>query len=107
MRLGMFPALELLGNNSHAMGHDRVMELGNTHEPFAPHVHIIGRGDPQRAYIADVPLRGLPPGHVMVPRQRHEEFASREELRAVAQGITNSLKEVDLHPSVYWLENKR
>jgi len=107
LRLGMFPALELLGNNSHAMGHDRVMELGNTHEPFAPHVHIIGRGDPQRTYIADVPLRGLPPGQVMVPRQRHEEFASGEELKAVAEGITNSLKEVALHPSVYWLENKR
>ena len=107
LRLGIFPALELLGNNSHAMGDDKVMELGTTEESFAPHVHIIGRGDPQRSYIADAPLRGLPPGQVMVPRQRHEEFASKEELKAVAQGIANSLKEVALHPSVYWLEQKR
>ena len=106
LRLGMFPSLELLGNNSHGIGPEGGLELGNAREPFAPHVHVIGRGDPKRCYLGRVPLRGAPPGDVMVPRRRGEPFASAEEQRAVASGLAASLDNVNLHPSVQIVERR-
>lgn len=107
LRLGIFPALELLGNNSHSFDVARdAMVLGNAHEPFFPHIHVIGRGDPQHAYIGDVPLRGLPPGEVMVPRQRTQKFASADEAGIVAHGIGSSLDAIELHPQVRLVERR-
>merc|ERR1712106_618634 len=103
LRLGMFPALELLGNSSHHFirgSEDRpgYMQIGNDEEPFKPHIHVIGRGDPSHAYISGVPLRGKPPYEVMIPRQRSEKFANEGEREAVAAGLAASLEAVELHP---------
>lgn len=107
LRLGIFPALELLGNNSHGVDPTtNGLVLGNMDEPFSPHVHIIGRGDPSHSYIGEVPLRGLAPGKVMVPRQRTEAFASNVEIQTVAHGIANSLERTELHPQVKIVEKR-
>eukprot|EP00051_Salpingoeca_urceolata_P034959 m.27490 g.27490 ORF g.27490 m.27490 type:complete len:264 (-) comp8549_c0_seq1:237-1028(-) len=105
LRLGIFPQLELLGNNSHAFCDGR-LELGNTAEPFVTHVHVIGRGDPAHCYIADVPLRGQIPGEVMVPRKREHKWGHEGEIATVAHGIAESLALVDLHPSVTLVERR-
>ena len=107
LRLGIYPQLELLGNNSHGFNSETgVMELGNESEPFSPHFHVTGRGDPTREYIQGVPLRGLRPWNVMVPRERHEKWGSAAEQAVVARGIAASLEKVSLHPSVKIAERK-
>jgi len=107
LRLGILPSIELLGNNSH--GIDRETEglvLGTEETPFSLHMHIIGRGDPKHSYIGEVPLRGLPPGQVMVPRIRREEFANQDEIRTVAEALATSLEEVELHPQVKLIQQR-
>lgn len=100
LRMGVFPQLELLGNNSHSFDEARgAMVLGNDAEPFAPHVHIIGRGDIKHDYVSGVPLRGRTPYEVMAPRARTEKFQAGE-AAVVAVGIAQSLAGVELHPSV-------
>lgn len=100
LRLGIFPQVELLCNNSHWFDKDRRLVLGNERTPFTTHLHVTGRGDPEHPYIGDVPLRGKVPYEVMIPRQRHQAWRSEEEVQVVAQGICKSLLEVKLHPDV-------
>jgi len=100
LSLGLFPSLELLGNNSHGIGPDGGLELGNIKEPSSLHVHIIGRGDPKRSYIGNVPLRGAPPGDVMIPRQRTEHFQNEEERIEVANEIARILNVIELDSNV-------
>jgi len=99
LRLGIFPQVELLCNNSHQFVKGCLV-LGNARSPFTTHVHVTGRGDPEHCYIGDVPLRGKVPYEVMIPRQRHQAWGSEEEVQVVAQGICKSLLEVKLHPDV-------
>jgi len=107
LRLGLYPQMELLGNNSHFLNDETgKLELGNTHEPSSPHFHVTGRGDPTREYIEGVPLRGLRPYNVMVPRERHEEWGSPEESLLVARGLADSLEKVALHPDCKLVERK-
>ena len=107
LSLGLIPSLELLGNNSHGIGPDGGLELGNETEPSSLHVHIIGRGDPTRCYVGTVPLRGAPPGDVMIPRQREEAFDNEEERNQVAIALANILEAMDLHPNVCIKETKK
>ena len=100
LTLGLIPSMELLGNNSHGIGPEGGLELGNKTEPSSLHVHLIGRGDPKRCYIGNVPLRGAPPGDVMIPRQREEHFENEDERREVSNRFANILDEIVLHPNV-------
>ena len=100
LTLGLIPSMELLGNNSHGIGPEGGLELGNKTEPSSLHVHLIGRGDPKRCYISNVPLRGAPPGDVMIPRQREEHFENEDERREVSNRFANILDEIVLHPNV-------
>eukprot|EP00756_Hemistasia_phaeocysticola_P055187 Hpha_TRINITY_DN31102_c0_g1::TRINITY_DN31102_c0_g1_i1::g.33099::m.33099 len=107
LRLGVYPQMELLGNNSHTFNDATgQLELGNEKEPFTPHFHVTGRGDPKHEYIAGVPLRGLRPYTVMVPRARTEAWGSQEEPALVAAGLARSLEQVALHPAVRIVERK-
>eukprot|EP01065_Artemidia_motanka_P003291 TRINITY_DN11587_c0_g1_i1.p2 TRINITY_DN11587_c0_g1~~TRINITY_DN11587_c0_g1_i1.p2 ORF type:complete len:264 (+),score=97.52 TRINITY_DN11587_c0_g1_i1:72-794(+) len=105
LRAGLMPQLELLGNNSHELA-GGVLQLGRAEEPSVPHVHVKGRGDPQHRYLGGVPLRGLPPWQVMVPRGPLESFGPGE-ADAVAADLCRLLcDEVPLHPSVSVAERK-
>lgn len=55
---GMTVNTEIAGNNSQSLVDTKCIQLGNELEPSILHGHVIGRGDPQICYIADVPLRG-------------------------------------------------
>jgi hypothetical protein len=107
LSLGLLPSLELLGNNSHGIGPEGGLELGNETETSSLHVHIIGRGDPTRCYVGTVPLRGAPPGEVMIPRQREEHFENEEERNQVAIALANILEAMELHPNVCIKETKK
>lgn len=107
MRLGMWPQLMLLGNNSHGFDAEAgALHLGNTKEPSVPHVHVIGRGDPSHAYAGGVPLRGLQPYEVVVPREWGAMWGAKWELPAVATALAQSLECVELHPSVELVEKR-
>lgn len=107
LRLGILPSIELLGNNSHGVDPQTGgLMIGNDKAPFSLHMHILGRGDPKHSYIGHVPLRGLPPGEVMVPRIRREKFASQDEIRTVAAALAISLETVELHPQVKLVQKR-
>eukprot|EP00466_Bigelowiella_natans_P000688 jgi/Bigna1/46066/estExt_Genewise1.C_10474 len=106
LRLGIYPQMELLGNNSHYFNEAKgVLELGNTKEPYSPHFHVYGRGDPKHEYVKGVPLRGSTPYKVMIPRNRAEKFEKGEAVK-VAIALAQSLSSVQLHPSVKIVEKK-
>jgi len=106
LRLGIYPQMELLGNNSHYFNEATgALELGNTREPYSPHFHVYGRGDPAFEYVKGVPLRGSTPYEVMIPRDRAEKFREGEAMK-VAVALAQSLSSVQLHPSVKFVEKK-
>lgn len=55
---GLIAQTEIAGNNSQSLTELGEIVLGNKREPSLLHGHIIGRGNPDHAYIGNVPLRG-------------------------------------------------
>lgn len=55
---GIVAQIYVAGNNSQSITANGKIQLGNDKEPSRLHGHVIGRGNPHLAYIADVPLRG-------------------------------------------------
>ena len=57
--------------------------------------------------MGTVPLRGAPPGEVMIPRQREEHFENEGERSQVAIALANILEAMELHPNVCIKETKK
>ena len=52
---------QIAGNNSQSLTGDGIVQIGNEKEPNMLHGHIIVRGNPKKAYINDVVLKGPEP----------------------------------------------
>jgi hypothetical protein len=64
--LGLVAQTEVAGNNAHSWT-DGKLVLGTPSEPIMLHGHVLGRGDPGRAYVPGLPdfhLGGPPPGRL-------------------------------------------
>lgn len=61
---GLIPQVEILGNRAHGLEDGKIV-LGSKSEPLMLHSHCYGRGDPEHAYITELPhvkLGGPRPG---------------------------------------------
>jgi hypothetical protein len=59
--LDLVPQVFMLGNNSQQLVDGNTV-LGNDAEPYFLHTHFYGRGNPDHAYVAGIPLGGMPIG---------------------------------------------
>lgn len=56
--VGLEPQAFSAGNNAHSTDATTGQLLVGQKEPSMAHWHVLGRGDPESSYVADVPLRG-------------------------------------------------
>lgn len=92
---------QIAGNNSQRVTDSGIVVLGNQREPSLLHGHIIGRGDPEKTFIADIPLRGPEPEITFNMRGNGHEAGNDSkvrwgagELQAIASAVANALPAV-------------
>ncbi len=95
---GMIAQISIAGNNSQSIKPDGSVQLGNEKEPSLLHGHIIGRGNPEVAYIGDVTLKGPKAGAEMNLRGDGSDEGNRgkvkwkdEDLEIVAKGLASEV----------------
>jgi hypothetical protein len=90
---------QVAGNNSQSLTIDGKIQIGNEREPSMLHGHIIARGNPTNAYIANVLLKGPNPNILFNMRGDGFEEGNKaklkwnlEEMNIVASIILEQLK---------------
>ncbi|MCI5052103.1 MAG: hypothetical protein MRY21_03075 [Simkaniaceae bacterium] len=91
------------GNNSHSFNMETgITYIGSSHEPSMLHGHVIGRGNPECAYIGEVKLDGPVPGQLFDMRAKTPEIKGNDrkvkwakgEMQAVAARIGSELEKL-------------
>ncbi len=79
--LGMTVTTATAGNNTQSLTPNGTIMMGNEHEPSLLHGHIMGRGDPNRCYLASVPLRGPAAGIEFNMRGQSQEPGNDKKIK--------------------------
>jgi len=85
VKLGLFPQVFMLGNNSHNFFEGKMI-LGCDNEPCFAHVHIYGRGDPTYQYVHGIPLGGVVPGKDVNLRDK-STYSNMEEAQKLIKSL--------------------
>ena len=95
---GMIAQISVAGNNSQSICSDGTVQIGNEKEPSLLHGHIIGRGNPNTAYIAGVFLKGPKAGAEINLRgdgndegNQAKEKWNGKDMELVAAGLTKEV----------------
>lgn len=91
--LGLIAQVEVAGNNSHSFDTSTGVTTVGKLEPSFLHGHVLGRGNPQASYIANVPLRGPAPGELFNMREGKTKWSADEQV-LVARRLRQSMDEV-------------
>lgn len=95
---GIVAQTQIAGNDSQSLTNGGNLLLGNEKEPSLLHGHIIGRGNPDKCYIANVPLRGPVAGELFNMRANGGDEGNsskiiwrEEEMNSVADILAHDL----------------
>lgn len=98
---GIIAQISIAGNNSQSVNPDGSVQIGNEKEPSLLHGHIIGRGNPETAYIGNVALKGPKAGSEMNLRgdgsdegNKSKEKWKDGDMEIVAKGIANEIVKI-------------
>lgn len=100
-QFGIIAQTSIAGNNSQSVNPDGSVQIGNEKEPSLLHGHIIGRGNPDICYIANVPLRGPKAGAEMNLRGDGKDEGNTtkvkwkdEEMEIVAKNLGDGIAKI-------------
>ena len=102
---GLVAQVEILGNNAHDMKDGKVI-LGKLAEPVMLHAHVFGRGDPEHAYIAELPdlkLGGPPPGQLFLGTAK-VKWPSSEHVKIFATILASHIRQLMSETSITDME---
>lgn len=101
-RTGLFVQSLHLGNNSMRSTTEGDVGLGNAHEPYFYHVHLLARGDPVRSYFDGAPeLAGPPLGVAFRPQDGNHARPTDVETAAIVRGFRRVLMESRPHDTIW------
>lgn len=98
---GLIAQISVAGNNSQSVNPDGSVQIGNDKEPSLLHGHIIGRGNPEQAYIAGVTLKGPKAGFEINLRgdgsdegNKKKEKWIEKDMMLVAAGLAEAIVKI-------------
>lgn len=100
-KYGIIAQISIAGNNSQSVNPDGSVQIGNEKEPSLLHGHVIGRGNPEMAYIGNVTLKGPKAGFEMNLRgdgsdegNVGKENWKDDEMAVVADGLATAIGQI-------------